>query len=475
MADLARVVASGLSATVPGERRYGDGVYVGSVEEALGLEFDAAWVMGLTDGAFAMTPQPDPYWPGAPQEDRAAAARLAFGAACSAAPECVLSYPRGDRATGRESAPSPWIPSGLPVREVVSFDRMLREGPIASGHEYRLCHLLAGREDVVPELAPAFTAQRARRSSRLTEFDGLIGPCERAEWSPTVLETLAQCPMRYALQHEWKVTTEEPEAEEGGWRHSHRGQVVHGLLRDFLGARRGKPPSEGWSARERAELQALANDELDRQEAQGRVQPGADWDFARRQLLAALDAFLTDEENWRAESGAFLDDVECAVAGSLPFLTALDRTLTFTGRIDRVDRTPEGLVVFDYKTGQKAAAKAAFDPQRLQLRMYALAKGATRAAIWSLPPDGPPTREKEWVRKEDDDRQLAAWLEVLADLHRAGAFLARPGAEGDERHANCRYCPYDRICPTDRAEAWDRKSGDQRVHAYATAFEGGAE
>ncbi|HVM41479.1 MAG TPA: hypothetical protein VM618_11950, partial [Acidimicrobiia bacterium] len=59
----------------------------------------------------------------------------------------------------------------------------------------------------------------------------------------------------------------------------------------------------------------------------------------------------------------------------------------------------------------------------------------------------------------------------------AGRFPARPGGdEWDpfrrlETFENCRYCPYDPVCPADRDEAWDRIRDHDEVRAYADLAE----
>ena len=43
----------------------------------------------------------------------------------------------------------------------------------------------------------------------------------------------------------------------------------------------------------------------------------------------------------------------------------------------------------------------------------------------------------------------------------------RPGRrDGKSTLDNCRWCPYDAVCPTDRLQAWDLKRGAPGVQPY---------
>jgi RecB family exonuclease len=474
--DLARMAGHALAATVPDATPYGEGVYLGRLEASAGLEFDAVWVLGLTESALPPGPALDPFWPEAPAEDRASAAWRAYDAALACAPSVTLSYPRGERSTGRELAPSPWLPDHAARREVASFYAALRDGPPASAQEATLQGLLAGGPPP-PELEPAFRAIAARRSGEFTAYDGALGRLPGVTWSPTSLETLAACPMRYALRHVWRVDPQETEAQESGWSALRRGQLIHRALEAFFASRHGRDPDEPWRPEDRAALRSLAADLLDAEATRGFVTPGPDWDATRAGALRLLDAFLDDDEDWRREACAVPTRTEEAIRAAAE-LRAGDTVIRFSGRADRIDETPEGLVVFDYKC---RAAK----PSRpkdglggglaLQLPLYMQAYGAQRAANWWLLHDGAPDRDPPIAWSETLESGLAEWVAVLDRMAQEGRFPARPGQDRGHGHENCRICPYDRVCPADRAAAWRRKRGSPEIAAYAARFESGEE
>ena len=110
-----------------------------------------------------------------------------------------------------------------------------------------------------------------------------------------------------------------------------------------------------------------------------------------------------------------------------------------TGRIDRIDKTPSGLTVIDYKTGKKDDAKLKKD---LQLPIYSLACKENfgeypSSLIFMFLRDGTIHEDSfepealEAIRAEIEDR-----IEKI----NSSDFTATPGYD-------CRYCDFRRICP----------------------------
>jgi RecB family exonuclease len=88
----------------------------------------------------------------------------------------------------------------------------------------------------------------------------------------------------------------------------------------------------------------------------------------RNRVLAILRTFVADEAEYRARSGADLMETEKEVELELS-------GIPLRGRIDRIDRHDDGLVVMDYKTGGGSSdgTKAIELGKNLQLGLYALA------------------------------------------------------------------------------------------------------
>jgi DNA helicase-2/ATP-dependent DNA helicase PcrA len=136
------------------------------------------------------------------------------------------------------------------------------------------------------------------------------------------------------------------------------------------------------------------------------------------------------------------------VAVERPFAYQLGE-LTIRGRMDRVDETPDGAVVIDYKSSAVSEQAKADERARnsLQLQVYAMAHEAETG------------RAPAEVRlhfldsgvvgtaKPDAGRTAKARvkLRLAAQGIHEGQFAARPGA------ITCGYCPFRRICSSSAA------------------------
>ena len=247
-----------LGGTAAREGVFGEGVFVGSVGNVVGLRFDMVHLMGMVEGLVPPRVRDDPLLPdddrelaGLPLRRGTAAERYEYLAAASAGRATVLTFARGDNAAQREQHPSRWFleeasrlngssvyPSMLsspadlatlkeqPWFEVVasaqeSIDSISGSQP-ADLHDYDLHHLwrwrrsgksigehhLATSDNVI---ARALRMERARNARTLTIWDGdlsaaskssgRIGLSNRDLFSPTRLETWATCPYRYFLSN----------------------------------------------------------------------------------------------------------------------------------------------------------------------------------------------------------------------------------------------------------------------------------
>lgn len=116
------------------------------------------------------------------------------------------------------------------------------------------------------------------------------------------------------------------------------------------------------------------------------------------------------------------------------------------GRYDAVSRTPDGVVITDYKSGDIRDAARARQRARssLQLAIYALAHRAETG-------EAPAAVELHFLEggmvgtASLADTQLTRTEErvaAVADGIRAAEFTATPG------YPACQWCPYRRICPS---------------------------
>jgi len=430
----------------------------------------------------------------------------------------VVSWPLVDPRTGRENGRSRWLdPSGTlgagwvdqtvpsfladltgPVATSVPVsppDRLLGDltRAVSLGGSVENHPAVAGDQDrrtrgSVPPLSESIAAAQSPLVAGFSRFEGNIGP-NRArgiadELSATRLEQYAACPRRYLLGRELQLElpfrpeeTEEMEARD-------RGTLVHEILATYVDERiNADAPASPDRLFEIAEQQfSVAEDE-------GRCGPPLMARVERANLLRELGRFF-EEDTLEPQAvelgfgrfgarGDLADDrlegsAEPSVVGGHVAAVEVDlgegRTIRFGGSVDRIDRGPNGsLVVSDYKTGRQVElGELRADPvaagTKLQLPIYALAAqayldwgGPIHARYWLL----------SWGRAQDsffctlDDRLLGRLREIVSNIVdgiEAGAFPGVPGGETFRRSGptfeNCRYCDFDRLCPSDRDRRW---------------------
>lgn len=241
--------------------------------------------------------------------------------------------------------------------------------------------------------------------------------------SPSSLQNLQDCPLRWLLERHGGRTPGDERATAGS--------LIHALI-----AQRG------------ATFEQLAA-QLDAVWPQ--LPFGAEW-FSRNELdrhRAMLATFLTWREDIRrtlTEAGA-----EVAVDGVLPADGAAGPAVRVTGRIDRLERDAEGrLVVVDVKTGKSPVTKD--DAQRhAQLGLYQLAISHGLAGAEAAPGGGrlvylgKPSAGGATEREQDALTGESA-AERLDQVRRAAAATAGPDFTA-RVNDGCTHCPVRRSCP----------------------------
>lgn len=501
-------LAKALDRPGPRRGRVGDGVLVVEPADLAGAELDLVLVLGLTEGAVPSRAGNDPLLPGVDRRAQARAEeRAALLTAMAAAPEVVAMTARADHQAERR--PSRWLlewagalaerPAADPVRTgdlsrerpdwpwltvVPSFERTVCRSDPAAAQERDLAalrswadaglpvadHPLVAR---TPALGRGLAAGAARASAEFTAYDGRVRrpPPLPAAISPSALETWAECPQRYFLKFVLGVReTAIPEdllALDG----LSRGGLVHKVLEQLVRERGlGRDPDEPWSDDDRAWAAELASRLHDELVAEGRTSTSVLAEVRWDELLHRIDNALTVDDTRRAQDELVPADVEVEFGpgtdwGEVTVATPSGRTVGFKGWIDRVDvRADEAQVsVVDYKLGTQRKivdAAAGGDPTRLlQLPVYALAAqkrwpaADVSAAYWLVDRD-----DRPFVENPLGDEQFASVVDAVVTGVEAGVFPAVPGEDQGLAWSNCRYCPYDRVCPSDRGPALARKS-----------------
>ena len=391
----------------------GEGIFVGRVGQALGIDLERVFVLGMTEGVMPGRRHDDSLLP---DDERSAldgalrltAARVeedhrSFLAALAAASEHrTLYFPRGDLRRSSERMPSRWLLDTIAVlngsrvwsggvgrlaheghdwmQEIPSFVGGLRsvEFP-ASDQEYELRSLLDHHEEGLPifdhhlvdldaGFGRALDLINSRDSTKFTRFDGnLTGVTTSAGVrldvvSPTGLENWAKCPHRFLMQNVLRVDViERPEAVLQ-ISAIDKGQLVHRALDRFLNELLEEDttipgPGHPWPPELEDRLETIAEQLCDAYATRGLVGKQIFWKQDRPTIIAELIETLRRDVD-RAHRG----DVVAAELGfglttteapAVSYTIEDGPTVSFRGSADRVERSASGqLIVIDYKTGK---------------------------------------------------------------------------------------------------------------------------
>ena len=450
-------------------------------------------------------------------QDRLLAERRAFQRSIGQATErLILSYPRADARTGRERMPSLFFVAAAAAREgrslgAADLARIVREDALddtpldltldRSERDRRRVRT-GGREAALAISAgSAFFKQshlsaRARWSGQLTPYDGLIAFAPRdgvatelaseiarkldpvtAPWpiSASRLAVFARCGFQYLLECVLRLEPAEEPEERRRLDPLERGSLFHEVAEDFLRQQRDRgelPLRDTADARRR--LEQIADVHLDALVQKSPPRFTALWAKERARFQATMrDWFHREVEGGSKAVPAHFElgfGLSREAAPGEPHLTeplAIDigdgRTLRVSGKIDRIDRRPDGtLVLRDYKTGRAPRDDGGLfrGGRQLQIPFYILAA----ARIF---PDTPVV--EAFLDYVDGGRQVGldpalvrsdsfrALLRGLVDAIAKGVFVQEPTA--------CEWCDFKVVCgPTPLLKRRRQlKLGDARI------------
>ncbi|MEU6583334.1 ATP-dependent DNA helicase [Nocardia sp. NPDC046763] len=300
-----------------------------------------------------------------------------------------------------------------------------------------------------PETAPERRLRAARQLARLAEAgvrgahpDDWYGTAELSStnplWdsedgaislSPSTVDQLETCPLRWALERHGGGDGENP--------HALKGNLVHTLVQALAG-----------QVSEDQVKQALAK-------AWKKVDPtardGENWHSRAelRRTETMVDTFLAWLRNTREELTAI--GVEVPVDWVLPARGPGEQPVRISGRVDRVERDALGrFVIVDVKTGKTPISKQAAE-EHAQLATYQVA--AAEGALGEGEPGGarlvyvakPSSKEGATQRTQPplDADGIETWRTVIhhaADASKGPSYLAM-------RNDGCRHCKVAGSCP----------------------------
>lgn len=327
--------------------------------------------------------------------------------------------------------------------------------PVASMEQARQLYLrqpeLLTTVDGISLNLAAITHQwqvESRRESAIApdQYDGIIGiriDAQSKVFSASQLTQLGQCPFKWfsAKLLKLKKLTE----AESDLSAAVRGVLYHRCLELALAQVKTARDLAQFNQQQLAQVFTIAEQELNLTELPG-------WHGQRQEHLDLLTLNLTTAE--------FLPSDRQVVATETKFKMQW-HGLEIQGQVDRIDRTPTGLTVIDYKTSgnippgvKDDTGKANLD---VQLAVYqdAIAQlypeeTIDTTAYYSL------SQQKTISRPPKNPTDLATFAEKVKSHLEQGYY---PVAPDSDRQA-CRYCDYDLVCR--QGDRLSRKNVDDR-------------
>ncbi|MFD5174289.1 ATP-dependent helicase [Nocardia sp. NPDC058379] len=346
-------------------------------------------------------------------------------------PSRFLTELLGDDDTGEPGA----LPVADPGRALVmhalvaELRGVVCDPTTAPDRRDRAAHQLARLADAgVPGTDPGDWYGTAELSSDRELWDDDDSPIGL---SPSTVELLRTCPLRWALERHGGTDGDNP--------HAVKGNLVHTLVQALAG--------DVPEAQVRAALD----------QAWRTVDPATGWHS--RQELRRTEAMLETFLSWvRTTRGELTQaGVEVPVDCVLPARADDERAVRIRGRIDRLERDAQGrFVIVDVKTGKTpVSAKSVADHAQLATYQVAAAHGALDEAESAAPADPggarlvyvakPHTKTGATERAQTalDAEGLDTWRETI---HDAAAATRGPGYLA-VRNDGCRHCPVAGSCP----------------------------
>ena len=491
----------------PGRQgRIGNGVTIGSISGAVGLDVDLAIVVGAAEGLMPGSPSSGPLISDADREraglelSDAVALRMhrQFLSVVASAGTVVITRPRGDLRATSSRQPSRWLaPLGIadghtlpshhaallgtafPVHE--SEHRLRRRLAAAAGGIFAVDDADVSADEV---LVDSLALRAARRADSFTEYDGDLTTLDLVHFerpiAPTHIEAWVSCPHAYFMKHMLGIYAIEEPGDQMEISSADRGNAMHEALDRFhrkVIAGELPQPVGGWSRQHAAHLLAIFDEVANEYEATGRTGREASWVVEREDMRTDLAGWILTDSEYVAQHGLTVVSSEASFGndGSVTLPLPNGRSIAVKGKIDRVDRAAGGaLLVVDHKTGKvdsyKNITNVVPTSASTLFQLPAYAAGATH--LMSAP-DAPVRAEYSFFSRggyrrigylftDEVWQQVSAELAHVVDGIESGLFPSLPDAPGFQLWAKCIYCQPDELGTAERHREWLAKHADPR-------------
>ena len=501
-----------LEASPPRQGRVGNGVTVGPLAGAVGLDVDVVIVLGAAEGMLPPTPTSDPLLSetdrtiaGLPTSDARALRLHRLLLAVVATSDVTLTVPRGDLRATSQLMPSRWIADWIAraqehidIHDVASHHAGLEGAEFpASPTEHRLrtryTHVRAGGELIDADgasddeaLLRGVDCIQGRASDTLTAYDGDLSgagiPPLTESISPSRLEAWTSCPHAYFVRYLLQAKPVDEPDDDITITALDRGSAHHDALdlfhRAVIDGDLPQPTTAGWTEAHRAALSEFFDQVSDRTERRGRTGRAAFWADERDRMRADLLDWLDHDSAVVIERGSTVIASEERFDGVATMRLIDGRAIAINGSIDRVDRAADGsLVVTDHKSGRNKYKDISSDDPTVHGSLFQLPSYAAAARAVVGEPEAVVRAEYGLLRKGNyerpgvlidetvDARVSEALTAVVAGIE-SGWYPHRPERPGWRMYVSCEYCEPDHLGTAERWAEWDRKHHDPRLRPW---------
>ncbi len=462
-----------LMAPLPQASRYGSGVFVGTIDEAHCLDFDHLFILGLNEGDLPAPPKIDPLLPedaiGDQKRDE-----IALNHALLLAPSVTLSTHKIDRDLQRESHPSRWYLEKLGEK----LSKPVYADDLSGLRQNSWFHFSVSTFEELTQFEPQSLADATLQNALYAppssphetklQTPDLLGRV----WSATALERLSICPYRFYLQDVIGIQEPSRPAEPFSYDGGERGNLVHRVLGQYVNAIRDLggtvDQDQGLEI-----MRPLIENAFAKAEVSDNLPEPILWQDQKRRLQIRLEEFVEFNTQLATDFAAKPRATESEFELDLVLTNAKIRV---KGRIDRFDVGDFGHVI-DYKTSQTGFEGFSKDPfcggELFQIPLYAL----IQSQVIRNRVDGHYLQMNQtdgWKKfsipfDESNKEKFGKLLESTVELIQEAVFPMRPGDEFQSGYKNCQFCPFDRVCPRDRAERWADAKNLRVVRGFAEA------
>ncbi len=392
--------------------RFGEGVYLGKLRQAYGMNFEQLFVVGLVEGQLPQSINEDPIMPDSVKEEMGfdflsrrrenETELFIFHGLLASSKNCTLSTARGDQLQGRELRPSPWfldllkqaaskerlfaselkdlefdkfyripsfassIRSKLPPANLRDFD-MSTIGELKNNLE--LGELAKFTKSTNPRLSKSLEYISGRANLKFDQFKGKVNPSEfllASSVSATSLEKFSKCPRQYFFRHVLSISKKDKVEE--GISGSKKGNLIHEILKDYIDHEIKNYPEfaglDQWSIEDREEY-IISLIETKVNQFFGNTGYFAPKAWLLDDLILMLKRFVKvdleqrkrgEGEIYRPRATEEQINMKVRVAGGTSDTLEVAE-VEVNGKVDRTDISNAGHIrVFDYKSGTLPSA-----------------------------------------------------------------------------------------------------------------------